>query len=183
MMKQALAPILLVFLVAGSAMGQPDQPNNPDAPQQNENDRPAQNRFWQASIGGGHYMVALDRISSISRHQYVLDGAVIVDEVTVDALGQSLARFYHITPVTDAAAGSALGNVAKRAVDRGREMVETNANRTGSSIQDMVVKNYPDTTHARTIEFRVSSEAELASLYKSVQTAWENNRGRKFTLK
>ena len=26
------------------------------------------NRFWQASLRGGNYMVAIDRISSISRH-------------------------------------------------------------------------------------------------------------------
>ena len=63
------------------------------------------NRFWQATLGGGHFMVALDRIASVSRQKYVLDGAVIVDEVTVDTVGQALARFYYITPIYGRRAG------------------------------------------------------------------------------
>ena len=42
-------------------------------------------------------MVALDRIASVSRHKYVLDGALIIDEVTVDTVGQASARFYFIS--------------------------------------------------------------------------------------
>jgi hypothetical protein len=44
----------------------------------------------------------------------------------------------------------------------------------------MVVKNYPDTTHARTIEYRIQSEEELGALYGSLRTAWESGRGRRF---
>ena len=32
-------------------------------------------------------MVGLDRIASVSRHKYVLDGALIIDEVTVEQTG------------------------------------------------------------------------------------------------
>ena len=32
-------------------------------------------RFWKASLPGGAYMVALDRISSVAKHTYVVDGA------------------------------------------------------------------------------------------------------------
>ena len=55
--------------------------------------------------------------------------------------------------------------------------------RAGTSAQDMVVKKYPDTTHAKSIEYRVLSEAELTSLYGSARTAWESGRGRQFTGK
>ena len=47
----------------------------------------------------------------------------------------------------------------------------------------MVVKKFPDTTHARTIEYRLLSESELGALYGSVRTAWETGRGRKFRIK
>jgi hypothetical protein len=47
----------------------------------------------------------------------------------------------------------------------------------------MVVKKFPETTHARTIEYRVLSEPELAALHKSVLTAWEKGRGRKIVIK
>lgn len=141
------------------------------------------NRFWQASVGGGHYMVALDRISAISRHKYVLNGNLLVDEVTVDALGQALVRFYQISPLTDALGASATANAAARIADRGRELVDKAAGTLGTDAHNMVVKNYPDTTHARTIEYRVLSETELGALYNSVRTAWETGKGRRFAVK
>ena len=142
-------------------------------------DTPGPNRFWQATLSGGHYMVALDRIVSVSRHKYVLDGALIVDEVTVDTVGQALARFYFITPITDAAPGNTVSGIASR----GRELVDKAATRVGTDAQNMVVKKYPDTTHAKSIEYRVLSEAELNSLYSSIRAAWENGKGRQFTAK
>lgn len=156
---------------------------NPPAGQENAGDSPQNNRFWQASVGGGHYMVALERISAISRHQYVLDGSLLVDEVTVDALGQSLVRFYFITPITDEMTGTGMGAAASRMVDRARELSERGSDVTGVDIQHMVVKKFPETTHAKQIEFRVLSEQQLTALYKSVRTAWESGRGRKFSAK
>lgn len=145
-------------------------------------DVPQANRFWQATVGEGHYMVALDRISSVSRHQYVLNGTALVDEVTVDTVGQSLARFYFISPITGAAAGSSAANAAARLTERGRELVDRAAQIAGTDIQNRVMKNYPDTTHARSIEYRIQSAQELAALYQSVRTAWESGKGRKFTI-
>ncbi len=136
-------------------------------------------RFWQATLGGGHFMVALDRIASVSRHKYVLDGALIIDEVTVDTVGQALARFYFISPITDETPGNTVSDVAKR----GREMVEKAAQRAGADVQNMVMKKYPDTSHAKSIEYRILSESELSSLYSSIRSAWETGRGRKFTAK
>ncbi len=177
--RMSQKPVLL--LLAGLlACSLPVTAQNPPADaEEKAGDTAGPNRFWQATLGGGHYMVALDRISSVSRHQYVLDGAVIVDEVTVDTIGQALARFYHISPITDAAAGSTASDV----VDRARELVERAADRAGTNVQNMVVKKYPVTSHAKTIEYRILSEAELTALYKSVQNSWETGRGRKFTAK
>jgi hypothetical protein len=81
--------------------------------------------------------------------------------------------------VTDAAPGNAVGEIAKR----GRELVEKAADRIGTDAQNMVIKKYPDTSHARTIEFRILSEKELAALYSSVRSAWETGRGRQFSAK
>ncbi len=142
-------------------------------------DSPGPTRFWQASVEGGNFMVALDRIVSVSRHQYLLDGAVIVDEVTIDTTGQALARFYFISPVTDAGPDNALS----KAADRGRELVDKAASRAGTGVQDMVVKKYPDTTHAKSLEYRMASEKQLSALLGSVRSSWETGRGRKFTAK
>ena len=108
---------------------------------------------------------------------------MIVDEVTVDALGQALARFYFLSPVSDAMTGNAAGNVASRIVDRGRELVDKAAADAGTDVHNMVVKKFPETTHAHTIEYRVMSAEELTGLLSSVRTAWVTGRGRKFTIK
>lgn len=86
------------------------------------------NRFWQATLSGGNYRVALDRIVSVSRHKYPLDGALIVDEVTVDTVGQALARFCFITQITGAAADNAVSSLGSH----GRELIDRAAQRTGS---------------------------------------------------
>jgi hypothetical protein len=169
--------LLLAGLLACTLPGTAQEPTETDANKTGDSAGP--NRFWQATLSGGHYMVALDRIASVSRHKYVLDGSVIVDEVTVDTVGQALARFYYITPITDAAPGSTASDVA----DRARELLEKAADRAGTDVQDMVVKKYPVTSHAKTIEYRILSAAELTSLYDSVRNSWETGRGRKFTAK
>lgn len=180
------AALVVSFVAPLHAQAQPGQTANPEATPVNPDEKqdvPSNNRFWQASVGGGHYMVALDRISAISRHKYVLNGNLIVDEVTVDATGNALVRFYFISPITDAMGGTNTGSAASRIVDRGREIVDKVAATAGTDAHNMVVKNYPDTTHARTIEYRVHSSQEIGALYGSVKTAWETGRGRKFTVK
>lgn len=172
-MKALICAFLSIAAVASVAWAQ-ETPNNPLAA---GSESPGPNRFWQANLPGGHYMVQLDRISSISRHRYLLDGAALVDEVTIDCLGQALARFYFISPITTEA-GSI---VTQRVIDRAKEVTDRAANRVGTDAHEMVVKQYPATTHARTIEFRILSKEQLDGLYKSLQTAWESGRGRQFS--
>ena len=162
--KILLVQALGLLAIATPLSAQNPNPNPSGQEEENANDVPQKNRFWQANLAGGSYMVALDRISAISRHKYVLDGAIIVDEVTVDALGQALVRFYFLRPVTDAMTGSAVGNAASRIADRGRELVDRAAQNAGTDVHNMVVKKFPETTHARTIEYRVMSEEELTGL-------------------
>jgi hypothetical protein len=181
MLNKTLLPLLMISL----AITCPSHGQNPPAVPENKKteDSPQSNRFWQASLPGGHYMVALDRISSVSRHQYVLDGTVLVDEVTVDALGQALARFYFLQPITAAATGNSAGAAAGRIVDRAAELVDKASGTAGVNIHEMVVKKFPETTHSKTIEYRLLSAEELGALYNSVRSAWENGRGRKFAVK
>lgn len=174
---------LPAFCLMAALQATAQNPPNDPADSQKTQDTQQSNRFWQASLPGGHYMVALDRISAVSRHRYVLDGAVIVDEVTVDALGQALARFYFIAPITDAATGSAAGAAASRLAERGTDLLDKAARTAGTDVHQMVIKKFPETTHARTIEYRLLSAEELTALHSSVRTAWESGKGRKFAIK
>ena len=175
MMK--LRILVISSLIAFSGMGFSQTPD-PNAPNQNQQGEQGEQRgrrgFWEANLTGGNFVVALSRITSVSRHRYVLDAAVIVDEVTVDTEGQSLARFYFITPVTTAGPESGTAKLAERAL----EIANKSATDKGSSAQDMVQKKYPLTTHSKTVEYRVMTEAQLTALYQSVKTAWQTGDGR-----
>ena len=63
------------------------------------------------------------------------------------------------------------------------DVLDAVGQRAGSNITSAVVKQYPTTTHAKTVEFRVSGEGALDKLYDSVRNAWINGKGRKFTIK
>lgn len=149
---------------------------DPDA-ETEQTDELGRTGFWEANLQGGNYTVALNRISSVSRHKYILSGNLVVDEVTIDTMGLALARFYFIKPVTD----EIQGNAVTKAADRTRDLLDKAANRVTGGVEDMVVKTYPDTTHAKTIEYRVLSEAQLSGLYASAKKAWMDGKGRVFS--
>lgn len=134
--------------------------------------------FWVASLPGGSYMVALDKITAISTHNYVLDNAIIVTEVIIDTEGASIARFYQISPLADFEALGIQG-LLDDAVD---EAADLSTEITGFDPTTMVQKEYPTTTHAGTVEFRLRKLSQLKSLYKSATGAWERNKGRKFSI-
>jgi hypothetical protein len=179
-MKMLPGIICLTLLLAPAGLAQQGN-NNGNNQDENENVRDAANdnrRFWEASLAGGHYMVALDRISNISMHEYVLDGSLVVNEVTIDTTGRALARFYYIQPVTDTMGG----NEVTRVVDKGRQLLERAGQRVGSDVHNMAQKKYPETTHAGTIEYRILDIRDLDALYNSLRKAWESGKGRKITI-
>ncbi|MCW1884736.1 hypothetical protein OKA04_08350 [Luteolibacter flavescens] len=187
MKKTAFLHLLsgLMLLSAPLARAQQDGTANPNSDPaseeaaENVQETDDNRRFWQASLPGGHYMVALDRISSISMHQYLLDGTMVVNEMIIDTNGRSLVRFYHVTTSLE---NSASGT-ARRVVERGNELLDRVGQKTGTDVKEIVQKNYPSTSHAGMVEFRVQSVAELDAIYKSVKGAWETGKGRKVTVK
>lgn len=177
--------LVLFFLLTCTAVLHAQAPpsDGKTPPAAGEKDKPGEAagpaRFWQAKLSGGHYVVALDHIASVSRHKYLLDGTLVVDEVTVDSDGQSLARFYVISPLSAESTSKTLTDLT----DKATELLEKGGSRVGVDTSTMVVKKYPETTHARTVEYRLGNEAELTSLFASVRNAWETGRGRIFNSK
>ncbi|MEM9081035.1 MAG: hypothetical protein AAGC74_10125 [Verrucomicrobiota bacterium] len=179
--------ILIISLSSSPAQGtnnnQNDQnldPSNEDTPSETSNstDEEDLKRFWQIQFKEGHYMVALDRIANISKHEYLLDGNLIITEVTIDTTGNSLCRIYQITP----AAERGQSNLVKRAAQRARDVTERVGELTGADFTEMVHKNFPTTTHAKTIEYRVQHKGTLNALYGSLVNAWTTGKGRRFTV-
>ncbi|MEN8772741.1 MAG: hypothetical protein ABF379_01965 [Akkermansiaceae bacterium] len=142
------------------------------------NDDENRKRRWECSLPGGEYSVNLGAITSVSKHSYVLDGTLLVTEVTVDTTGTALARFYYIEPITKDTTFNALARLQKRT----EELRNRGQKRTGTKADEMAQKSYPTTTHARTIEFRIMSEVELNALYSSLYRAWNSGKGRTFRI-
>jgi hypothetical protein len=175
MMKLQILVFSACVAFSGVSFSQtPNPDNNNNQNQEGQGEQRGRKGFWEANLAGGNYVVALSRITSVSRHRYVLDAMVIVDEVTVDTDGQSLARFYFLTPVTNAGPDSNTAKLAERAL----ELANKTASEKGSTAQDMVQKKYPLTTHSKTVEYRLMSEGQLNALYQSVKTAWQTGDGR-----
>lgn len=177
-----LVPALVLFstlTVSAQQTGEDPQAQQEESSNDNIEDAEDLRRFWQASVSGGHYMVALDRIANISMQEYLLDGSLVVNEVTIDAGGRALARFYYIEPVTNSIGRDEVSRVTQR----GREMIDRAADKAGTDVHNMAQKTYPGTTHAGMIEYRILNRDDLDALYSSLRKAWESGKGRKFTIK
>ncbi len=176
---KSIAQLLVIALTAtigASPMANAQTNNNKNTP---SDVTTSNRRFWEASLPGGTYMVALDRISSVSMHSYVVGGSFLVYEVDIETNGSALARFYAMEVVGE----NNDSNVAKRFIERGKSLIDRGGNRIGVNTNTLVEKQYPTTTHAKTIEYRLATKQSLDQLFNSLKRAWSENRGRKFTIK
>ncbi|MFT5904580.1 MAG: hypothetical protein ACI9E1_000165 [Cryomorphaceae bacterium] len=173
LIKSTLFTALASFIVLGQfSHAQEENKKNTDVTTSNK-------RFWEASLAGGEYMVALDRISAISKHSYIVNKSLVVHEVNVQTSGSGFVRFYSFEAVGE----NSESNLAKNLIERGKNLAETGGRRAGVDTNTTVEKEYPVTTHAHTIEYRLFDSGDLNQLYSSLKRAWRDNRGRKFSVK
>jgi hypothetical protein len=182
-MKHALTIFAAMLLAAVPSTAQQGNNTGNDEDERITDEENPKRPFWEASIPGGHFQVALSKIVSVSLHEYVLDGSVIVTEMTVDTVGQALPRFYYIEPVSNRTSGTGTGDAISAIVGRSRELLERAGQRAGTDVQDMVHKKYGVSTHTKTLEYRLYDTTELSALYNSVRRAWETGRGRKISIR
>ena len=177
-MKTRILSMIATALACGFLTAQPEgaEPTEPAPPPKPQN---AARGIWQATLPGGTYLVAVDRITSVSRHKYLLDSTLVVDEVTIDTTGQALARFYYITPVAGTTSAATPGTL----IDKGKELLDLAGQRTGLDATNMVIKKYPETTHARTVEYRLPGEQQLTALFNSASQCWQSGKGGQYTQK
>ncbi len=131
--------------------------------------------FWKAELPGGTFLIAHRNISAVSTQEYVLDAAARVTEVNIMTTGVFQPRFYFIEPL-------ALQNplpAGQAAIDRAQAAVQNLTARvsSGDSVWAKVVKSYPTTTHAGTIEYRLESKEQLQDLFESLEKSWRTGRG------
>jgi hypothetical protein len=170
--------ILPLLFVATFAFAQ-----TPAQPGQNANGQTAQpaatnKQIWRCNLPAGTYEVAVPAIISVSSHEFIVDGAARVTEVNLDTAGTLTVRFYFIEPaVTSGPAGLGAATIGKV-----QSLVTEAAERSGTDAWKKVVKSYPTTTHARTVEYRVAKRETLSALYNSASTAFRTGRGSEFSV-
>ena len=101
-------------------------------------------------------------------HRNDLNGVAQVTEVNIDTTGNMAVRFYFIEPVTP---NSPVG-VGQSAIDRAGELAQELQDRMGQDTWKKVIKNYPTSTHAHTIEYRVDSKDDLDKIFASAELAF-----------
>lgn len=130
--------------------------------------------LWRCELPGGVYLVALRSIVSISSHEYVVDGLARVTEVNVATASTVEVRFYFLEPMSAEPTSTTTATVEmlqQRVQDLSTSHPEVEA------VWQKVVKNYPTTTHAHTVEYRLNSKADLQSLYESLEQSWTTGKG------
>jgi hypothetical protein len=167
-MTLRILPLLLLLVM--SAVRTDAQTPVPTNPQQG-NVQSALPLF-RAQLPGGIYEVAVRSIVAVSSHEYIVEGIARVVEVNVDTTGSLLARFYFIEPNTPAPASG----LASGALEKAQQLLTTATDKTGVDVWKRVVKNYPTTTHARTVEYRVQSREDLDKIFNAADEAFRLQR-------
>jgi hypothetical protein len=160
---------LLVALLVSETWAQTPGPATPQ-PGGNQSAMP----LFRAQLPGGIYEVAVRNIVSVSTHEYLVDGAVRVVEMNIDTVGSIMARFYFLEPNTP----NAPGGIGAAAVDKAQQLFTQAADKTGQDAWKKVIKNYPTTTHARTVEYRLQSREELNKIFEVAEDAFRLQRAR-----
>ncbi len=172
-LRLCLLATALALLVAGAPGVHAQTPAPSASPDADTDSSP----FWTIEFPGGTYIVRLSAVNSLSTHEYVVDNTARVVELNISASDSDLLRVYYIepnVPQTPDGIGQSVVNLAKERLDEATNRTNT------SDIWRKVIKNYPATTHAHTVEYRLATREQLDSLFKNLQRALKNGRGGRF---
>lgn len=178
-MKALLFYLSLSLLLSASLQAQSSTGQNTG--QNNNQDGVTQDGLWQAKLKGGNYMVRCNAIIALSKHEYISDGVARVVEVNITLNSAQIVRFYFLEPYKPETGSSTVG-AGTQALERAKGLFEQAAGRVSPDLATpKVVKNYPASTHAHTIEFVLKEEARLTALYGSLERSFRTGQGRSFT--
>lgn len=129
--------------------------------------------LWRCELPGGIYIVNVRSITSLSSHEYIVDNVARVTEVTIGTTGDVVGRFYYIEPITKSPLP-----VGQSALDKIEEKLQEGAQRVGvEPIWKKVLKTFPGSTHAHTVEYRLESKDQLDQILSNLEKAWRNRQG------
>ena len=134
---------------------------------------PSRMALWNCKFSdGNYYSVALGAIDSVSQHEYLLDGTLRVAEVTVATRGSTQARFY-VLEKSSSDTGGLPGQSLTDGMGRVAEEIAARAPGVVKSVTNSVVKKFPETSHAKIIEYRISDRETLKNLFDHLLKRWQ----------
>ena len=168
LLVSCLALSTAVFAQSGGAAGTTGPTQTQPVPEEM-----LQDGVWTGSLKGGRYIVKCGQIIALSKHEYVADAAARVVEVNLTLSSNTAVRFYYLEPVRMEGTGAVAAG--QQAIDKARQMVQDAANRISPTLTEpKVVKSYPASTHAHTVEFVIKEETRLNSLFDSLERAFRD---------
>ncbi len=177
------APLALACLLLSPALHAQTSPGEPGGGTGQTQQAPNRVPLWECTLPSGKFAVDIRTISSVSMHEYIVDGGLKITEVTVCPLGSAIARFYFAEPMAVSAPGGVGQSVLDQMQQRIREGAERIAGTSGNdALLYQVIKKYPEATHAHNIEFRLKSLDQAEKIYESAYNAWRQYRPAKLTV-
>jgi hypothetical protein len=158
----------LCLLIASAALAQTPAPRATPTPAPTNSARP----IWRCNMPGGTCQILVSAMLSVTSHEYIVDGAARVTEVNVDTSGHLALRFYYIEP----AVTSGPGGLGAATLGKVQSLLTEAAERSGTDAWKKVVKSYPATTHARTVEYRVAKRESLDAIFASASRCLTTGR-------
>jgi len=169
---------MLLPALFSQAQTSPGQAPSGQGDEQKQGDEPTKDGLWDGRFKGGNYLVRCNAIIGLSKHEYVADGVARVVEVNLTLNSSQIVRFYFLEP-TKVETGSTVIEAGVSALERAKNMVEQAASRVSpTALEPKVVKSYPASTHAHTVEFLLKEEARLNSLFQSLERGFRTGQGR-----
>lgn len=134
--------------------------------------------YWKAELKDGVFLVPHSAITSISRSTYLVDGSIRVTEISIGTQGSVQGRFYHAEPIEPTLP------VGQSSLNLLKERAQEAQSRLGLDDQaSKVVKNYPTTTHAHTVEFRLPTLTEIEAIYQHLERSYLQRRTAVYSTK
>jgi len=182
LMKALLFTLSLLLTFSLHAQSNTGQTTGQNTNGQNgQQDTVTQDGLWQGKFKGGNYIVRCNSIIALSKHEYISDGVARVVEVNLTLNSAQIVRFYFLEPYKPDSGSSTLG-VGTQALEKAKGLFEQAAGRVSPDLATpKVVKNYPASTHAHTVEFVLKDEARITALYGSLERSFRTGQGRSWT--
>jgi hypothetical protein len=170
-----LKTIALITALAFASTSLPAQNQGGGAGNNSDKDDPlpkdSKLLFWRLHLPAGTVTLDLTKVTTVAQHEYISDELFRVTELNIATISDLLIRLYYLEKYIPLKGVSS--EVIKGAADRLQEKAELAAETAGiEPIWRQVHKNYPTTTHARTVEYRLLHKDDLTKIREHIETAW-----------